>query len=88
MPTNFSSFDDFNNFMFTFSTAPKVSRIIRNGPATIVFWNDGTKTVVKKAENSYDDPYAAFCAALAKKVYGSNSAVKKILSQRTVDENF
>ena len=61
----------------------EVSRIIRNGPATIVFWKDGTKTVVKKAELSYDDPYAAFCAALAKKLYGTNSRIKKILEKKT-----
>lgn len=29
---------------------PKVERVIFNTPATIVFWNDGTKTVVKCQE--------------------------------------
>lgn len=29
---------------------PKVKRVIFNGPATIVFWNDGEKTVVKCRE--------------------------------------
>lgn len=29
---------------------PRVERIIANGPATIVFWNDGEKTVVKCRE--------------------------------------
>ena len=55
-------------------------KIVKNGPATIVFWSDGTKTVVKRAIGERDDDYAAFCAALAKKVYGSNSAVKKVLN--------
>lgn len=31
---------------------PKVERVISNGPATIVFWDDGEKTVVKCRECS------------------------------------
>lgn len=50
-------------------------RIIYNDPATIVFWKDGTKTVVKKAAQEPYNKYNAFCAALAKKVYGNNSRV-------------
>lgn len=29
---------------------PKVTRVIFNGPATVVFWDDGEKTVVKCSE--------------------------------------
>ena len=60
-------------------------RILRNGSVTIVFWKDKTKTLVRKSENSADDPYTAFCAALAKKIYGNNSRVKKILDKKTVE---
>ena len=60
-------------------------RILRNGPVTVVFWKDKTKTIVRKSENSTDDPYTAFCAALAKKIYGNNSRVKKILDKKTVE---
>lgn len=52
-------------------------RIIQNGPATIVFWKDGTKTIVKKSPDSPDDIYYAFCSALAKKMYKTNSALKR-----------
>jgi hypothetical protein len=58
-------------------------RILRSGPATIVFWEDGTKTVVKCAANENDNTYAAFTAALAIKIFGSNSAVKKIVKSKT-----
>lgn len=51
-------------------------KIMRNGPATIVFWEDGTKTVVKKMPGDKDDIYAAFCAAFTKKHFGSNEKVK------------
>lgn len=56
------------------SMTPK--KIMRNGPATIVFWEDGTKTVVKKMPCDKDDIYAAFCAAFTKKYFGSNEKVK------------
>ena len=66
-------------------TRPVCTKIIRNGPVTVVFWDDGTKTLVRRNENTPDDPYFAFCAALAKKVYGNNTRVKKIISENTVE---
>ena len=60
-------------------------RIIKNGPATIVFWCDGTKTVVKCGEGDIPDDYTAFCAALGKKVFGSNSNLKRIMRNATDD---
>ena len=53
--------------------------IIFNKPATIVFWKDGTKTVVKCAKGEKWNEYNAFCAALAIKIFGSNSRVQKIV---------
>lgn len=58
-------------------------RILRHGIATIVFWRDGTKTVVKRREGEQDNEYAAFTAALAAKVFGSNSQVKSVLRHKT-----
>ena len=60
--------------------AYKPLKIIYNDPATIVFWRDGTKTVVKRMEKEKFNPYTAFCAALAKKLFGSNSAVNRIVN--------
>ena len=54
-------------------------KIIYNGPATIVFWKDGTKTVVKCHEGTENNHYNAFCAALAKKILGNNSKVNRIV---------
>lgn len=54
-------------------------KIIYNNPATIVFWKDGTKTVVKKAPHEKFNTYHAFCAALAKKILGNNSRVNAIV---------
>ena len=68
----------------TKTTKPKfvdVKRIIHSGPCTIVFWEDDTKTVVRCSENDIYDEYSAFCSALAIKLYGTNSHLKKIIER-------
>lgn len=54
-------------------------RILRSGNRMIVFWKDGTKMIVKRAEDEPDSDYAAFTAALGIKLFGSNSALKRII---------
>lgn len=56
-------------------------RILKSGNRTIVFWGDGEKTIVKRSEDESDSPYAAFTAALGIRVYGSNSALKRIVER-------
>lgn len=55
-------------------------RIVYNPPATIVFWQDGTKTVVKCADSETYSPYYGFVTALAKKVLGTNSNINRIVN--------
>lgn len=55
--------------------------ILKSGIATIVFWQDGTKTVVKRGSDEPESDYAAFTAALGIKIFGSNSALKRIVSR-------
>ena len=62
----------------------KPEKIVKSGRATIVFWKDGTKTVVRLPFGEEPDNYDAFTAALAKKIFGSNSVVKKIVSETVV----
>lgn len=61
-----------------------IDRVLFNPPATIIFWKDGTKTVVK-ADPDEDPyiPYLGFCAAIVKKIFGTNSSIKKILKERS-----
>jgi len=61
-------------------------RILRSGPATIVFWQDGTKTIVKLSEGEEDNAYSAFTAALAIKIFGSNSKLKKMVKTKTEEQ--
>lgn len=47
-----------------------IKNVIFNDPATIIFWSDGTKTVVK-AENESFDPEKGLAMAIAKKSLGN-----------------
>lgn len=47
-----------------------IKQVIFNAPATIVLWNDGTKTVVK-CENEDFDPEKGLAMAIAKKAFGN-----------------
>lgn len=58
--------------------------IFKNGLYTTVLWADGAKTIVKRGEDDPDDEYSAFTAALARKIYGTNSAVKRIVRMTKV----
>ena len=64
---------------------PPIPELIRqNGPATIVHWTDGTKTTVKmckedKEANAENNIYTAFCIAFAKKCFGTNSMLHRIV---------
>lgn len=51
-----------------------IHKIIFNGPATVVFWTDGTKTVVRYNDDTetIDDREKAVFAACAKKLLGTN----------------
>lgn len=44
----------------------KIKRVIFNKPATIVFWNDGTKTVVKTQKDEVYDPEKGLTMAVTK----------------------
>lgn len=48
----------------------EIDRVIFNDPATIVFWKDGTKTVVK-ATNEDFDPEKGLAMAITKKALGN-----------------
>lgn len=59
-------------------------KILKNGDYTTVLWNDGTKTIVKRAADEPESDYAAFTACLGIKCFGSNSALKRIVESAEV----
>ena len=59
---------------------PEIKDVIFNPPATIVFWEDGTKTVVK-AQGENFDPEKGLAMAITKKALGNNGRYYKILKK-------
>lgn len=49
----------------------KIEKVIHNNPATIVFWSDGTKTVVKAQDGDVYDPEKGLAMAISKKFLGN-----------------
>lgn len=70
-----------NDIMSCLSVGIVPQKILYSGNRTIVFWNDGDKTIVKCAEGQEFDEYNGFVAALAKKMYGSTSKAKRIINK-------
>ena len=50
---------------------PKIKNVIFNDPATIVFWADGTKTVVQCQDDDIFDPEKGLAMAISKKALGN-----------------
>lgn len=48
----------------------KIKKVVFNNPATIVLWSDGTKTIVR-SENESFDPEKGLAMAIAKKHFGN-----------------
>lgn len=63
-----------------------IDRVIFNPPATIVFWKDGTKTVVK-AENEPFDAEKGFAMAVAKKFLTSKDYHRIMASAKDYRES-
>lgn len=69
---------------------PEIKNVIFNDPATIVFWEDGTKTVVKCQDCDEFDPEKGLAMAIVKKAYGNkgsycNKLKKWLPKEKTVD---
>ena len=74
------------------SHIPEIKNVIFNNPATIVFWEDGTKTVVKCQDGDEFDPEKGLAMAIVKKAYGSkgsycNKMKKWLPKEEPVDTN-
>ena len=60
-----------------------IEKVIFNHPATIIFWSDGSKTVVKCSRKDDFDPEKGLAMAICKKIFGNkgnyNRKMKKWL---------
>lgn len=73
------------NMLHSFTTRPQIKNVIFNDPATIVFWRDGTKTIVKCQPGDTFSKELGLAMAICKKVYGNkgnyNDVFKKWVPQ-------
>ena len=67
-----------------------IKKVVFNNPATVVFWDDGTKTVVK-CENEGYDPEKGLAMAIAKKALGNQgnyyNQIRKWLPEKDKEDN-
>lgn len=70
---------------YTYANPFEINRVIFSNPATIVFWADGTKTVVKCQEGDEYSKETGLAMAIAKKVFGNkgnfNEVFKKFIPE-------
>ena len=64
-----------NNF-----AVPEILDVIFNEPATIIYWADGTKTVVKAIYDEFD-PEKGLAMAIAKKALGNKGNYYNIIAK-------
>lgn len=63
------------------SCKPTVKKVIFNNPATIVFWTDNTKTIVRCGENDIYDPEKGVAMCCMKKLLGTNKTGSNYLDK-------
>lgn len=86
---------DPRRFWKVLGAAFQVEKIIASGPAVTIIWKNHEKTRVKIDECSEYSIYFAFCSAVCKRLFGSNSTIKREISnhlsvdwERVSDEAF
>lgn len=62
-----------------------IKNVIFNDPATIVFWSDGSKTIVK-AHNEEFDPEKGLAMAICKKLYGNKGNFNNLFKKWIPEE--
>ena len=75
-----------NNYLnFPLDNIPEIKKVIFNDPATIVYWKDGTNTVVKCQKGDDFDSEKGFAMAFLKKCWGNkgnfNNKLRKIMKE-------
>lgn len=58
-----------------------IEKVIFNNPATIVYWKDGTKTVVKCQDGDVYDKEKGLAMCIAKKFFGNKGNFNKVFNK-------
>lgn len=78
-------FVDEDAWMF-FKKMPEIKKAIFNDPATIVFWDDGTKTVVKCGEDDTYDKEKGLALCYMKRIFNNKGNYNEILKKWCVEK--
>lgn len=65
---------------------PQIKKVIFNNPATIVLWEDGTKTVVKRQKGERWDKEKGLAMAIVKKISGNKGNYNDIFKKWCEEE--
>ena len=92
--TNMPTFMESRNIVYSliretpiFNAEGSIKKVVFSGPATIVIWNDGTKTVVKCMEGDDYDPEKGLMMCIMEKLLGGKPAVKKLFKKHIPEED-
>ena len=67
-------------------TDMRIKKVIFNDPATVVLWEDGTKTIVRAGEDDIYDPEKGLAMAIAKKALGNQGNYYEVFKKWLPDE--
>ena len=67
--------------------AASIKNVIFNPPATVVYWSDGTKTVVKCSMNDKFDPEKGLAMAIAKRCANNSGSYYKEIQKWVGEES-
>ena len=77
--------EHFNLKKVNSSSLQEIKKVIFNDPATIVFWEDGTKTVVKAQDEEFD-PEKGLAMAISKKALGNQGSYYNVFKKWVREE--
>lgn len=75
-------------FSFSMDYRRQIKKVIFNDPATIVFWEDGSKTVVKCQPGDKYDKMTGFAMACAKYMFGNEGNYYEVFKKWVGEDNY
>lgn len=71
----------FSNLLAYRLEKPTIKRVVFNDPATIVFWKDGTKTVVKCSDGDTYSKESGLAMCFMKKMHGNDNGYHRVFKE-------
>lgn len=75
-----------SSFSFHMDYRHQIKKVIFNNPATIIFWEDGSKTVVKCQPDDKYDKMTGFAMACTKYMFGNEGNYYEVFKKWVVEE--